>query len=251
MKKTPLLILVGYRKNSGKDTFSRMLLEILSQKGVETNLYHFAYPIKKLVSSLIGLPMEKIEELKNGGTGITWGEDFVRIGDCKYPLQRERFLETALRFFGKSGIERAKAGMEFLMNLEPPTMRETLQLMGTEAMKTMFCEEVWIDVATRLHFSEEGDCTRDAVIVPDFRFPVEYEYTKKIFHGETVTIRIDRPGLPDDAHSSEKALEDFPFDHVVVNDGSLEDLKEKAKNTAETLLRMYKNDRIGKDEGGI
>ena len=239
MKKTPLLVLVGYRKNSGKDTFSRMLLEILSQKGVETNLYHFAYPIKKLVSTLIGLPMEKIEELKNEKTGIAWDRDFVRIGDEEYPLQKEKFLETALRFFGKSGIERAKAGMEFLMNLEPSTMRETLQLMGTEAMKTMFCEEIWIDVAMRLHFSEEGNCAQGVTIVPDFRFPVEYGYTRKIFHGEMVTIRMDRPGLPEDAHSSEKALEGFPFDHVVVNDGNLEDLKEKAENTAETLLRTH------------
>jgi hypothetical protein len=54
-------------------------------------------------------------------------------------------------------------------------------------------------------------------------------------------IRVERPGVGPTkdkhgrAHVSETALDDWPFDHVLVNDGSVDDLHRKLHGVAELV----------------
>jgi hypothetical protein len=56
-----------------------------------------------------------------------------------------------------------------------------------------------------------------------------------------VMIRVERPGVGPTkdkhgrAHVSETALDDWPFDHVLVNDGSVDDLHRKLHGVAELV----------------
>lgn len=111
-------------------------------------------------------------------------------------------------------------------------VRRTLQRLGTEMGRELFGEGFWVSQAM-----EVIDRTPGPVVVTDVRFPNEAD---AIFGDAGVVIRIERPGLPaTDLHPSETALEHhaaqwamrFPvpfWSAVVVNNGSVEDLHQKA-----------------------
>lgn len=82
---------------------------------------------------------------------------------------------------------------------------------------------VWIDkVATNI-LTNTGNS-----VIADFRFPHEVEYIKKKFKNHNITtIRISRPGIKPLDIQSEHHLDDYPFDYVIINDGTLQDLYEK------------------------
>jgi hypothetical protein len=62
-------------------------------------------------------------------------------------------------------------------------------------------------------------------IITDTRFPNEAEAIKK---ADGIIIRVDRPGVkPINPHPSETGLDDWKFDYVINNDGSLKDLTKK------------------------
>ncbi len=67
------------------------------------------------------------------------------------------------------------------------------------------------------------------VLIPDTRFPNEIEYLKEA--GHTVThLRIVRPNFDNGRtteqqnHPSEIALDSYPVDYTILNDGTVEDL---------------------------
>ena len=62
--------------------------------------------------------------------------------------------------------------------------------------------------------------------ITDMRFPNEMEAVEL---REGVTIKVVRPGTAVGTHPSETALDDAYFDHVISNDGTIEDLVEKVK----------------------
>jgi len=101
--------------------------------------------------------------------------------------------------------------------------RKILQRFGSGKMKELFGKTVWVDVV-RKQFDKDS-----VNIVTDFRFPEEY--IKGAF-----TIKVDRGIKDNDEHISEKALDDFNFDYVVDNSGSLEDLRKEAKKVADLIV---------------
>ncbi|QAY17739.1 deoxynucleoside monophosphate kinase [Streptomyces phage Asten] len=101
-----------------------------------------------------------------------------------------------------------------------PEVRELLQRTGTEAGREILGENVWVN-ALFGGFDREND----ALVVTDVRFPNEADAIRE--RGGTL-IRVERPGvLPKRAsdgtvHRSETALDRYGFDHVIVNDMSVE-----------------------------
>lgn len=70
-------------------------------------------------------------------------------------------------------------------------------------------------------------------IITDLRFPNE---AKAIKSKDGITIRINRPNMFNAAikslaieHESETALDDYEFDYVIENNGTIDDLIEKVK----------------------
>jgi hypothetical protein len=72
-------------------------------------------------------------------------------------------------------------------------------------------------------------------IIHDWRFIEELETIKRSFYIKIITIRILRHDIVALDTPSEHQLDDCETDHTVINDGTLEDLKEKLK----TIIRPY------------
>jgi hypothetical protein len=138
-----------------------------------------------------------------------------------------------------------------LANPHPRKLSEVLNAVGYEAAKDLFPEvrrvhqtggtdgirevlgvkyelrellgglDVWEAIAER---RIERATRGELLAFTDVRFPSEAALIKR-YGG--VIVRIARPSLPldEDAHVSETALDDYPEDHLVVNDGSLADLR--------------------------
>ncbi|WKU46771.1 hypothetical protein Q3V23_23420 [Streptomyces sp. VNUA116] len=100
-----------------------------------------------------------------------------------------------------------------------PEVRGYLQCLGTEAGRGVLGENVWIDTMFR------GAETWGPTVITDVRFPNEAEAIRE--HGGVV-VRIERPSVApirEANHASETALRSWPFDAVLVNDGTVEDLQ--------------------------
>ncbi len=98
------------------------------------------------------------------------------------------------------------------------TYRELLQGIGTDLFREQFHPDVWVDALMR-HF--EGQYW----IISDVRFPNEALAIKQ---RGGLLIRVERPKSTEDAHPSETALDDYPFDYTIKNDGDLIDFEQTA-----------------------
>lgn len=205
-----MLIGIGHKKNSGKDTFAK-ILHIIFLKNVyfkesadiknakkmidfyDANRYEiedatnirtkaFSDKLKTVVADLVGLTVEQINEYKNTN----------EIFPFKYKG-------------------------------EDITYRKALQLIGTELFRDNF-PGIWIN-AMFLDYNPTKSW-----LITDVRFRDEADKIKEL---GGIVINIDRPSenienKSDKDHSSESQLEDFPFDYTVPNTGKLENLIEQA-----------------------
>jgi hypothetical protein len=116
---------------------------------------------------------------------------------------------------------------------EPMTVREFLQKLGTEAMRQGLHTNVWVNA---LFADYSGAWTTDkgkhdpvqefpSWIITDCRFPNE---AVAIREREGVLLRLNRNGDTGE-HISETALDNFEFDYVIENTGSLEELVAKIR----------------------
>lgn len=104
------------------------------------------------------------------------------------------------------------------------TLRGLMQKVGTEALRGSLGEDVWVNLLRRkINFLPPGQ----VVVIPDVRFENEMRYIQS--HGG-VLIGVHRPELQLDekvyGHVSEIGQLSLPeCDHLLVNDGSLEELR--------------------------
>ena len=115
-----------------------------------------------------------------------------------------------------------------------PEIRAMLQELGDYARK--YRPDIWVDKMDESlsAFAESGLSGYKGIVIADIRFEKEIEYVHEM--GGTV-IRVIRPGnavgVPEELaeRHSETSLEELPaesFDITIINDGTLETLKEKA-----------------------
>ena len=71
------------------------------------------------------------------------------------------------------------------------------------------------------------------LVVPDTRFPNEADFLRA---NGMITIKIERPGLQKLNHVSERALDNYTFDVIIQNDGSLADFHQKIEQVIQTKL---------------
>jgi hypothetical protein len=174
----------------GFQTYDDYTLEKLSPFKIKK----FAGKLKQIASLLTGIPVEKFEdqEFKKLNMNPEWGM----------------------------------------------TYREFLQKLGTEAMREGLHTNVWVNALfadyTPTHYLigafdtklTDGDPIYPNWIITDMRFPNEMEAVEL---RKGVTIKVVRPGTSVGTHPSETALDDAYFDHVISNDGTIEDLIEKVR----------------------
>lgn len=97
-------------------------------------------------------------------------------------------------------------------------IRALMQRLGTECGRDLLGEDVWVNAAL-------DNLSTGNYAVTDCRFLNEADAIRK--RGGKI-IRIERPGVgPANSHISETGLDNYDFDAVIVNDGSLFDLRDK------------------------
>lgn len=119
------------------------------------------------------------------------------------------------------------------------TYRKFLQYFGTDFMRELFSDNLWVDniidhIKHNLHYTADS-----MFIITDTRFPNEIERVQKELGKkcDIISLRVERPSLlvNENAHISETALDDYFFDYTIVNDGTKKELKEKVKEFLEGL----------------
>jgi hypothetical protein len=104
-----------------------------------------------------------------------------------------------------------------------------LQWWGTDVRRTHFGDSYWIDKTAAKIVN-----TLTPIAIPDVRFVNEAMLIKD-FGGIVVRVIRTQDGVPvidpnrDPNHPSETDLDDFEFDHLFHNNGSLEDLYAQVK----------------------
>lgn len=114
------------------------------------------------------------------------------------------------------------------------TVRRILQWWGTEYRRAQD-PDYWTKAWGRK--IEQFDLTRMHVLVDDVRFMNELSVIRE--HSGLI-VKIERPGFEGaNNHSSETSLDAYrDWDHVIVNDGSLEEFKVQIEQLAARLMRQ-------------
>lgn len=100
-----------------------------------------------------------------------------------------------------------------------PEVRRLLQVLGTDVGRKMFGDNVWVKMLmNELNYE-------DKIVISDVRFPNEAEAIKKL--GGSVW-RINRHNhSAANGHASEHAMDNYMFNHVIYNDGTVDDLSDE------------------------
>lgn len=118
--------------------------------------------------------------------------------------------------------------------------RELLQALGTEIIREKIDEEFFIkrmiqDVQVYCYFY-------DIVIISDARLKLEIERIRETFN-DVISVNIERPlfdnnlNVNEKSHRTEVDLDNYSgYDYVLINDGSLDDLKDKVVNLVDSIL---------------
>ena len=107
------------------------------------------------------------------------------------------------------------------------TPRQLLQKVGsfyTDNISKTF----WSDIVEKKYLSTFGM----DIVITDVRFPCEIEMIER--NGGKV-LRITREGFNGSEHSSERALEGYPFNTVQLNHGTIEEFK----SNIEKLMKVW------------
>lgn len=196
---------------SGKDTAAGFAMEWCATNGVRAERLALADPLKVSAARALGAPddwtteqcVEFCNELKH---------------DCE--VDSVRYIP------GSTGPEPEPPEWQILTKISG---REFLQRYGTEAHRDVFGQDFWTEVAAKRvrELEREGI---EAVFITDVRFPNEADFVHgdDDYHGEVWKIQREGAGLSDglEAHSSEAGLGENVVDALILNEGTLDDLRE-------------------------
>lgn len=140
----------------------------------------------------------------------------------------------------------------------PVTPRWVLQYIGTDVMRNHFADDIWIwNLEKQIH-----DMGSQDIVITDVRFPNEVGMLRSLEQGQTVWVRkqqlpewydlahaansdtfLHAPECYDEmmamgVHSSEWAWIGQTMDHVVYNDGTIEDLHLAADELISNLRKF-------------
>ena len=222
------------------DSSGQVNHNVTIQSGFE--IKKFADKLKNIVCILLSCTKEQLEdrEFKEKELGKEWW--YWRVSN-KHELLP--YLGNEKYFQDKYLIKKC------LIKLTP---RLLLQLLGTDCGRNIIHPNIWVNAlfADYIHmdYTDVEDGIKYTVleeskwIITDLRFPNE---AKAIKDRGGIVIRVNRPLGPhnlkhnDDGttdfngslHPSETALDDWTFDYVIDNNGTIEELISNVKNLLE------------------
>jgi hypothetical protein len=112
------------------------------------------------------------------------------------------------------------------------TVREFLQKLGTDALRTGLHDDVWVNALMAdykpIEYGDDEQPHLPNWIITDCRFPNEAQVIKD---KGGIIIRIDRPEVSAiNNHSSEVGLDNWKFDYKIANVSGIFELKEYIEN---------------------
>lgn len=124
-------------------------------------------------------------------------------------------LQTVIDDYGWDGYKETPWGSE---------IRRLIQRLGTEAGRQTLWDSIWVDATMNQIIPGQN------YVITDVRFPNEANAVKQA--GGRVW-RIERPGVgPANTHASEVSLDDWDFDVIIANDGTIEEYHRKIRAVA-------------------
>tara|TARA_R110000868_G_scaffold359380_1_gene621239 strand:- start:7404 stop:8174 length:771 start_codon:yes stop_codon:yes gene_type:complete len=217
------------------DDFDHFMSESIVNENIFKNK-KFAGKLKDIVSTLIGCDKEQLEhrDYKEKELGEEWWQ---------YGLIRENTRKPILYPSKKGDIEKQlKVFNNAKMYINKLTPRKLLQLLGTECGRQIIHPNIWVNALFANYKGVERLMDRGENrsyyeedypnwIITDVRFPNEVE---AIENNGGIVIRIDRKSVSYGTeftieHDSETVLDDYEFDYVIKNNGSIDDLIEEVK----------------------
>jgi len=190
-------------KGHGKDTVADMIKDILeTDMEIKVAKLALADPMKEILSDLTGFPIELIEDLKrqeeNGKVTISYSTGQTRT-----------------------------------------TVRKLLQILGQSVKRRLENDFVWAEaLMDRIYSNEFLENGANCVIIPDIRFAFERNFINSSKPCNVFSvIRVENPNVPsNDSHESETNILSVPSDYTIVNDGSLDELKEKVREVVKEIF---------------
>ena len=203
--------------NDSVDSIVKMIEQNYSSDG-QWQIKKWAGKLKEVASMLTGIPVKKFEdqEFKKTYLGPEWATLRMKPGKRQ------------------NGIFPKLIDMEPV----PMTVRDFLQKLGTDGLRDNLHKNVWVN-ALMADYEGMYDLDTDKTTYPnwvitDTRFPNE---AQAIQQANGIIIRVERPGVkPINNHPSEVSLDNWNFDHTIINDSSVEALAEKVKQ----VLQFHK-----------
>lgn len=111
------------------------------------------------------------------------------------------------------------------------TGRKLLQVFGTDCIRDNIHNDFWVFQGLK----EMKARPESVIVVPDTRFPNEYQAIKDA-GGYIIRIERNLPSAPGDNHPSEMALDMYDFDLIVDNNGPL-----LGQNFTEPLMQFVED----------
>ncbi len=251
----PLIIISG-QAGSGKDSLAQALLRNIPAAAAIA----LADPMKELAAMLFGFVQEQLygPSASRNAVDPRWTQTTTLEALNPYPFHgyREAVESWLKRVVGEERegdlLELERWYSDLLLEQVPAhgnalTPRLVLQTLGTEFGRKLK-PTLWADYAIRrARTLLEGD--KNFVVISDGRFRNELLQVKAC---NGTCIRIERPQDKASAtattaagisgHASETEQKDIPnhfFDWIIQNDGSLDNLEEKATDIAVNLRERY------------
>jgi hypothetical protein len=202
-------IAISGKANSGKNTLSKLLANLICENKRQYKIMAFADPIKEMVLQM-------------------------------FPGADRKCL------FGSSKLRNEIIPNALDKDNKPLTYRQALIDLGTLGRE--YNKNIWVNaldkritsLAYGVASNNEGYITRKLIIIADLRFIEEYDYLqdKNFF-----LIRIKRDSdvvIDSPTETNQDQITDDQFDYVVDNNKSLNDLKKEAKHIVSLMKSPMK-----------
>jgi len=253
------IIGISGKIGSGKDTVGKLVqLIICKSKGTKADLTDvtdhtgthdwwlednsgweikkFAGKLKQVASILTGIPIEKFEdqEFKKTFLPEVWNNSDMEPEDWCVENHWEKWKVFILE--NKNATLKLKDIIEFARTCgweDRMTVRDFLQRLGTEGLRDGLHPNTWVnalmaDYKPGPFFPEvpaEDHAKLPNWIITDTRFENEAQAIKDRWG---ILIRVENKNITStQSHPSETALDDWEFDYVIDNSGSIEELSDK------------------------
>lgn len=235
------IIAISGLHGAGKTTVSRMLEFLLNTPKIFHSYFWFKHkclvpkkhnyktvafadPIKEMLSSFLNMDRKEFEsrDIKEHYliNFVTFDQVYDKAAYCDIykTLPDSKFAKLAKEW-------NPELSKQYFLSI-----RQVMQLFGTEIMRNRLDDKIWINcILGRAHHQN--------IIISDLRFVTEFEEIKK---RNGFIIYIDR-GLTPGSHKSESEMQTLvdqnKFDLIIDNkDISLKELFNKIKNNLNTIL---------------